>query len=134
MTERLDRIEATIERTSSNVDDLLGAIATTDRQVRDLREESADAKQRFEMLRAEAQNDRRETRQLWNDVVVQMESNRAANTEAIAELTKAVKTQSQSIDRLERSVALVVAESAAQRETINNLIKLATALVNGRAS
>lgn len=130
MTERLDRIEATIERTSANVDDLLGAIATTDRQVKDLRGESADAQQRFKVLRAEAQNDRQETRQLWNDVVVQMERDRAANAAAVAALTEAIRAQSENIDRLERSVSQVVTESSAQRETINNL----TALVNGRAS
>lgn len=73
MTERLDRIEAAIEKTSANVDDLLGAIATTDRQVKDLRGESADAKQRFEVLRSEAQRDREEYRTLFNDTITQME-------------------------------------------------------------
>lgn len=73
MTERLDRIEQTIERTTANVEDLLGAIAVTDRQVRDLRGESGDAKQRFEVLRAEAKNDRDEYRALFNDAVAQIE-------------------------------------------------------------
>ena len=141
MTERLDRIEASLDRSEQratkrgeDIDTLLGAIATTDRQVRDLRDESADAQQRFEVLRAEAQNDRQETRQLWNDTVTQMETDRAANADAVTELTEAVRAQSQSIDRLERSVSQMVAESSAQRETVNNLIKLATALVNREAS
>lgn len=73
MTERLDRIEAAIERTSTNVDDLLGVIATTDVQVRELRGESGDAKQRFEVLRSEAQRDREEYRTLFNDTITQME-------------------------------------------------------------
>ena len=69
MTERLDRLEAAIERTSSNVDDLLGTAAQTDRQVRDtcdrvdrLVEKIDESNQRFEVLRAEAQADREENR------------------------------------------------------------------------
>ena len=116
MAERLDRLEAVVERTASNVDDLLGAIAQTDRQVQDLRGESADAQQRFKVLRAEAQNDREESRR---------------NADM---LTANIQRLEQSISKLSDNVALMVAESAAQRETTNNLIKLATALVNQRAS
>lgn len=50
MSERLDRIEASIERASSNVEDLLGAIAVTDRQVRDLLAGSAATNQRVDGL------------------------------------------------------------------------------------
>ena len=80
MTERLDRIEALVERNATGIDDLLGAIAQTDRQVQEtgeqvraLRGESADAKQRFEVLRAEAQRDREEYRALFNDAIAQIE-------------------------------------------------------------
>ena len=86
MTERLDRIEALLEGTgqklnqaaeqqnknTEGIEDLLGAIAQTDRQVQDLRGESADAKQRFEVLRAEAQNDRNEYRALFNDAITEI--------------------------------------------------------------
>ncbi|MGB3298664.1 MAG: hypothetical protein WBA76_10380 [Phormidesmis sp.] len=141
MTERLDRIEALLETTgqqqakqTEDIDTLLGAIAQTDRQVRDLRGESVDDKQRFEVLRAEAQNDRQETRQLWNDAVTQMGVNRAANAAAVAELTEAVGAQSKGIDRLERGISQMVTEMTSQRETANNLIRLATALVTQRTS
>ena len=116
MTERLDRIEAAVEQTTANVDDLLGAIATTDRQVRDLRGESADAQQRFEVLRAEAQNDREESRR---------------NTDM---LTANIQRLEQSISKLSDNVALMVQENRSQRETMNNLIKLATALVEQRTA
>ena len=62
MTERLDRIEATIERTASNVDDLLGAIATTEALVNRVTAKSEGNEKLFETLRAEAQADRQETR------------------------------------------------------------------------
>ena len=80
MTERLDRIEASLDRAEQraakrdeDIDTLLGAIATTDAQVQKLRGESADAKQRFEMLRGEAQNDQDEYRALFNDAIAQMQ-------------------------------------------------------------
>lgn len=57
-----------------------------------------------------------------------------ATAESVNRLTKAVEAQTQNIGRLERGIAQMVAESAAQRETINNLIKLATALVAQKAS
>ncbi|MEO1620644.1 MAG: hypothetical protein AAFU53_06375 [Cyanobacteria bacterium J06632_3] len=45
----------------------------------------------------------------------------------VSELTESIKAQSSNIERLERVIALIVAESTAQREIVNNLIKLATA-------
>lgn len=90
MTERLDRIEALLERTAEQqarhvdeIDTLLGAIAQTDRQVRDtgnrvdaLVVKIDESNQRFETLRNEARADRLETRALWNDAVVQMQNDR----------------------------------------------------------
>ena len=58
----------------------------------------------------------------------------ARSADLIEQLAEAIKTQSHSIDRLERAVTQMVAEGQAQRETVNNLIKLATALVQQRAS
>ena len=107
MTERLDRIEASLERSEQravkrdeDIDTLLGAIATTDRQVRDLRGESADAQQRFEVLRAEAQNDRQETRQLFNDAVAQIEIDRRKSDERFAEALSRIDAGQENIQRL----------------------------------
>ena len=58
----------------------------------------------------------------------------ARSADLIEQLAEAIKTQSHSIDRLERGISQMVAEMASQRETVNNLIKLATALVQQRAS
>lgn len=123
MTERLDRIETAIERTSSNVDDLLGTVAQTDRQVQDtcarvdrLVEKVDESNQRFEVLRAEAQADREENRR---------------NADM---LTANVQRLEQSIAKLADNVGLMVEENRSQRETVNNLIRLCTALVEQRAS
>ena len=58
----------------------------------------------------------------------------ARSADSIDQLVVAVNAQSVNIDRLERGISQMVAEMASQRETVNNLIKLATALVNQRAS
>ena len=50
-------------------------------------------------------------------------------TDNVQELTAAIKNQSLNIDRLERAVTRMVEDNVAQRETINNLIKLATAIL-----
>ena len=125
MTERLDRIEQAVERTASNVDDLLGAIAQTDRQVRDLRGESADAKQRFEVLRAEAQNDREETRRLWNDAVVQMERGRTEARERFeAQLTESSRrfdAQQETIQRLLLAVVDLSRDNNRLRDRVDGL-------------
>lgn len=53
---------------------------------------------------------------------------------AIEQQTQNMSVLSANVERLERAVSIMVAEGAAQRETVNNLIKLATALVAQRAS
>ena len=130
MTERLDRIEAALERTGENlkqttakqakntedIDTLLGAIARTDRQVQDLRGESGDAQQRFEVLRAEAQNDRQETRQLWNDAVTQMERDRAEARE------RAEADRTEARERAETDRAENAKRFDAQQEVIQRLL------------
>ena len=47
----------------------------------------------------------------------------AANTEAVNELTKAITAQTQNIARLERGITQMVAESVAQRESIDRMIE-----------
>ena len=123
MTERIDRIEQAVERTASNVDDLLGAIATTQADVLrvngnvdKLTRKASDTDKLFETLRAEAQNDREESRR---------------NTDMLTANTQRLE---QSVSKLSDNVGLLVAENRSQRETVNELIKLATALVNQRAS
>lgn len=90
MTERLDRIEAHIESTRSDIDTLLGAVSTNEVACRDLREtatENAAAcrelrisitenQDRFVVLREEARADRAETRRLFNDAITQVEIDR----------------------------------------------------------
>ena len=123
MTERIDRIEQAVERTASNVDDLLGAIATTQADVLrvngnvdKLTRKASDTDKLFETLRAEAQNDREESRR---------------NTDMLTANTQRLE---QSVSKLSDNVGLLVAENRSQRETVNELIKLTTALVNQRAS
>ncbi|MEL6159614.1 MAG: hypothetical protein AAFR18_10375 [Cyanobacteria bacterium J06627_32] len=84
MSERLDRIEAILERVaqqqekqSEEIDTLLGVVAANEREVRELTDKSKYNEQLFEIIRAEAQADRDETRRLFNDAVSQMEANRA---------------------------------------------------------
>ena len=90
MTERLDRIEAAIESTRSDINTLLGAASTNEVACRDLREtatENAAAcrelrisitenQDRFVVMREEARADRAETRRLFNDAITQVEIDR----------------------------------------------------------
>lgn len=87
MTERLDRIEATLERTAqqqernaSDIETLLGAVSTYDLEAQKLHADVAalvrkidESNQRFETLRLEAQRDREEYRELFNDAIAQMD-------------------------------------------------------------
>jgi len=90
MTDRLDRIEALLENTAERqakhtdeIDTLLAACSTNEAAIRnltvnvsELRGESADTQKRFEILRDEAKTDRLETREMWNDAVAQMKTDR----------------------------------------------------------
>ena len=58
----------------------------------------------------------------------------AAQGENIDKLIAAIGAQKESIDRLERAITIMVRENAAQREMAGGLIKLATMLVEQRAS
>ena len=123
MTERLDRIEASLDRAEQraakrdeDIDTLLGAIAQTDRQIQDLSAKWDESNQRFETLRLEAQRDREENRR---------------NADM---LTANIQRLEQSISKLSDNIGLMVEENRSQRETVNNLICLCTALVEQRAS
>ena len=61
------------------------------------------------------------------DVVEQQSQN-------MTELTANVERLERAVTGLSSNIALMVEENRSQRETVNNLIKLATALVNQRAS
>lgn len=90
MTDRLDRIEALQlasekrqAKRDEEIDTLLGAVATTEANVR--RTEAlvnrvtakAEGNELIcDTIRAEARADRLETRQLWNDAVTQMQNDR----------------------------------------------------------
>ena len=83
MTERLDRIEAILETSArqqakqgEDIDTLLGAIATTEALVNRVTVKAEGNELICDTLRAEARADRLETRQLWNDAVTQMETDR----------------------------------------------------------
>jgi chromosome segregation ATPase len=105
MTERLDRIEAILERTATqqaqntatlngitdrqaqtaeDIDALLGAVSTNEagisaltENVNKLSSDIAESHQRFDILRDEAIADRRENRELWNDAMSQADADRA---------------------------------------------------------
>ena len=49
--------------------------------------------------------------------------------DAIEQQSSNVSTLSANVERLERAISTMVAENAAQRETVNSLIRLATTLV-----
>ena len=90
MTDRLDRVEALLEstgqkldqaaakqeKTTEDIDILLGAIATSEAKVDKLITRAEAADQRFEVLRAEAATDRQEFRQNFNDAIEQMRIDR----------------------------------------------------------
>ena len=54
--------------------------------------------------------------------------------DAVEQQAVNISNLSANVNRLERAVTQLVAENAAQRETVNSLIKLATKLVEQRAS
>jgi chromosome segregation ATPase len=97
MTERLDRIEAILERHTDEIDTLLGAVSTTEIAINNLVAEMAktntaiaESNQRFDVLRAEAIADRQETAQKFNDAIAQMgtdrEEHRTSFNRAIAQM------------------------------------------------
>ena len=91
MSERLDRIETLLEasaqrqesidsqisRNAEDIASLRAAGTQTDARINRLTDRAESNERRFETLLSEAQADRAETRQLWNDAVTQMEADRA---------------------------------------------------------
>ena len=118
MTDLLDKINATLDRVAiqqekntQGIDTLLGAISTSDVAAREqavrvdrLIEKMDESNRRFETLRLEAQADREEFRQSWNDAVTQMASDRAEYREqAEADRTETARrfdAQQETIQRL----------------------------------
>ena len=132
MTDRLDRIEASLERSEQraekrdeDIDTLLGVIATTEANVQNLTAKATDTDQLFETLRAEAQADRQETRQLWNDAVTQMEADRAESRErfdaAMEESRRRFDAQQENIQRLFVELINVSRDNSRLRDRVDNL-------------
>lgn len=76
-----------------------------------------------------------------NNRLDRIEATVARTADNVAELTANIQTQSANMERLERAVIgltsdirLIVEENRSQRETVNNLIKLATVAIEQRAS
>lgn len=126
MTDQLARIEALLESTgqtlartaaqqeknTEDIDTLLGAIATTEANVQKLTTKATDTDQLFETLRAEARADRQETRQMWNDAVIQMEQDReAARASTEADRQKSDTRFNEALNRID-----------AQQEVIQRLM------------
>lgn len=112
MTERLDRIEQLLERTgerqartTEDIDTLLGAVASNEASIQKL---SGDVKllvtkmdegnERFNVLRLEAQNDREETRRLFNDAVTQMEIDRTESRERFDNMLREIQEDRRKAD------------------------------------
>jgi uncharacterized coiled-coil protein SlyX len=133
MTERLDRIEAILERTATQqerhtdeIDTLLGAVSTTEVAVDKLVAEMAkttaemaktnaavaESNQRFDVLRDEAIADRRENRELWNDAMTQADADRA----------KADEKFDRAIAQADTDRARADERHAAQMEVIQTLL------------
>lgn len=114
MTDSLDQITATLNRVAEQqktntegIEDLLGAVATTQASV-DKTNESVSTlgtdvkhnKKLFETLRSEANADRKETRRLFNDAINQMEANRAESGKRFNEALDRIDAQQEVIQRL----------------------------------
>ena len=122
MTERLDRIEAILERTArqqerstNDIDTLLGAVGTTEVAVRSLQKTTKETEQLFNTIRAEANQDRAETRQLWSDAVTQMETGRAKTDERFS---KMIDRMDNSDERFNETLTRI----DAQQEVIQRLL------------
>lgn len=123
MTDRLDGIEAlqlTSEKRQAKRDEeieaLLGAVATTEANVRRtealvnrVTAKAEDNELICDTIRAEARADRLETRQLWNDAVTQMQSDRTeAEAQADADLAENTKRFDAMQETMQRLLLAVV--------------------------
>ena len=64
------------DATGQRVDSLIAKVDATDQRVENLVVKIDESKRRFELLRLEAQHNREEFRQSWNDAVTRMECDR----------------------------------------------------------
>ena len=139
MTDLLDKINATLDRVAiqqekntQGIDTLLGAISTSDVAAREqaarvdrLIEKMDESNKRFETLRLEAQADREEFRQSWNDAVTQMASDRAEYREqAEADRTETARrfdAQQETIQRLLLAIVDLSRDNNQLRDRVDNL-------------
>ena len=139
MTDLLDKINATLDRVAiqqekntQGIDTLLGAISTSDVAAREqaarvdrLIEKMDESNKRFETLRLEAQADREEFRQSWNDAVTQMASDRAEYREqAEADRTETARrfdAQQETIQRLLLAIVDLSRDNNRLRDRVDNL-------------
>jgi len=139
MTDLLDKINATLDRVAiqqekntQGIDTLLGAISTSDVAAREqaarvdrLIEKMDDSNRRFETLRLEAQADREEFRQSWNDAVTQMASDRAEYREQSeadrTETARRFDAQQETIQRLLLAIVDLSRDNNRLRDRVDNL-------------
>lgn len=104
MSDRLDRIERIVESNARTVSALTDRMAT-------LLTAIDESNERFKVLRAEAQRDREEFRQSWNDAVAQMEKDRAEARKAREAIDKRAEA-----DRAEAKAAREAMKAQAQAD------------------
>ncbi|MGB3788901.1 MAG: hypothetical protein WA949_12890 [Phormidesmis sp.] len=139
MTDLLDRINATLdrvaiqqERNTRDIDTLLGAISTSEVAAREqaarvdrLIANSEETNKRFETLRLEAQADREEFRQSWNDAVTQIERDRIeARNQANADRTEHARrfdAQQETIQRLLLAIVDLSRDNNRLRDRVDDL-------------
>ncbi len=110
---------------TDEIDTLLGAIATTEANVQKLTAKAGYTDELFEVLRAEANADRQETRQMWNDAVTQANTDRAeAKAQANAdrdEHARRFDAQQETIQRLLLAVVDLSRDNNRMRDRIDGL-------------
>jgi rubrerythrin len=128
MTERLDRIEAILERTAEKqerhadeIDTLLGAVSTTEVAVNNLVAELAETNQRFENLRQDAIADRQETAQKFNDAIAQMNTDREENRKSFDDTLTRIDAQQEVIQRLIMELLNTNRDATKLRDRVDNL-------------
>jgi hypothetical protein len=109
MTERLDRIEAILERHTDEIDTLLGAVSSTEVAVRELVAAMTESHQCFDVLRADAIADRQETAQQLNDAIAQMNTDRQHSGECYQTQLEVIQSLLMALGRTNRDVGEVEA-------------------------
>jgi chromosome segregation ATPase len=84
----LDRVAAQQERNTTDIDALLGAISTTDVEVRSLAGSVSDSAKLFENLRGDAIADRQRSDQRFNELLGRLDSQGEVIRALLLELTR----------------------------------------------